>query len=168
MVFFRLYRCNDVNAMSKPEKDVFIKVSKNKTFKKHPKKLKVARGCGLAWLYLPVWGRQTPVRKHTKIRAAPFLTMAKGKLGPTKRFGARYGRTVKHKLAKIERALKQNHECPYCMKKKVKRMSVGIWHCSKCKALFTGKAYTPESKQTFGKKTEELAISFEEAEEAEA
>jgi large subunit ribosomal protein L37Ae len=63
-------------------------------------------------------------------------------LGPAKRFGTRYGRTLKHKLAKIEIEQKKDHKCPYCGKLKVSRVSYGIWNCSKCNAKFTARAYT--------------------------
>ncbi len=63
-------------------------------------------------------------------------------LGPVKRFGTRYGRTIKYKLAKIEREQKKQHQCPYCSKNKVKRVSYGIWTCEKCKNTFTARAYT--------------------------
>lgn len=62
-------------------------------------------------------------------------------LGPVKRFGVRYGRTVKHKLAKIEKEQKKNHLCPYCSREKVSRVSYGIWNCKKCDSTFTGRAY---------------------------
>ena len=64
------------------------------------------------------------------------------KLGSIKRFGARYGRTVKHNFAKIEQEQRKLHKCPYCNKIAVKRLAAGIWHCKKCGAKFTGKAYT--------------------------
>ncbi|MBU0979981.1 MAG: 50S ribosomal protein L37ae [Nanoarchaeota archaeon] len=63
-------------------------------------------------------------------------------LGSAKRFGARYGRRVKHRLAEIEREQRKKHLCPYCRAPKVKRLAVGIWQCGKCKAKFTGKAYS--------------------------
>ncbi|MBS3125180.1 hypothetical protein J4211_02925 [Candidatus Woesearchaeota archaeon] len=63
-------------------------------------------------------------------------------LGPVKRFGTRYGRTTKHKLAKIEIEMKKDHKCPYCAKPKVHRVSYGIWKCDKCKNIFTARAYT--------------------------
>jgi large subunit ribosomal protein L37Ae len=63
-------------------------------------------------------------------------------LGSVKRFGPRYGRTVKHKLAKIEAVQKGKHKCPYCHAMKAKRLSTGIWHCIKCGAKFTGRAYS--------------------------
>ncbi len=69
------------------------------------------------------------------------MTKIKG-LGSIKRFGPRYGRTVKLKLAKIEKEQRKKHKCPYCSSLQVKRISVGIWFCRKCRAKFTGKAYT--------------------------
>jgi len=69
--------------------------------------------------------------------------MAAGKkLGSVKRFGPRYGRRVKHRLAEIESVLKGKHNCPYCKAPKVKRVAAGIWECKKCGAKFTGKAYS--------------------------
>ena len=64
------------------------------------------------------------------------------KLGSAKRFGPRYGRKPKHTFAKIEKEQRKLHKCPYCNAIKVKRAAVGIWHCRKCNAEFTGKAYT--------------------------
>ena len=64
------------------------------------------------------------------------------KLGSIKRFGSRYGRSVKHKLAKIEAIQKGKHQCPYCHRLKAKQLSVGIWNWKKCGAKFTGKAYS--------------------------
>lgn len=63
-------------------------------------------------------------------------------LGPVKRFGVRYGRTVKFKRAVIEKMQKASTKCPYCHKDKVEKISKGIWHCLKCKNKFTGQAYT--------------------------
>ncbi|MBD3202757.1 50S ribosomal protein L37ae [Candidatus Woesearchaeota archaeon] len=62
--------------------------------------------------------------------------------GSVKRFKARYGRTPKIRFGKIEKSQRKLHKCPYCHKKKVKRISVGIWKCKKCDNKFTGKAYT--------------------------
>lgn len=64
------------------------------------------------------------------------------KLGSAKRFGPRYGSKPKHLFAKIEKEQRRLHKCPYCNALKVKRVAVGIWHCRKCNAKFTGKAYT--------------------------
>jgi len=59
-----------------------------------------------------------------------------------KRFGARYGRSLKHKFGKIEALQKEKHKCPYCNAPKAKRIAAGIWYCKKCGAKFTGKAYS--------------------------
>ena len=64
------------------------------------------------------------------------------KLGSAKRFGARYGRKPKYEFAKIEKEQRKRHKCPYCNNVAVKRIAMGIWHCRKCDAKFTGKAYT--------------------------
>ncbi len=63
-------------------------------------------------------------------------------LASGKRFGARYGRSTRHKFSKIEAEQKKAHKCPYCHEPKVKRLAAGIWTCRKCKAKFTGRAYT--------------------------
>lgn len=68
------------------------------------------------------------------------MAIEKG-LGPAKRFGPRYGRTVKFKLAKIEKQQKKPQICPYCDKPKAKRIAAGIYECNKCNAKFTGRAY---------------------------
>lgn len=83
-----------------------------------------------------------------KVRVAPFsytrgFNMAVEKrYGSIKRFGARYGRTLKERLAKVESVQRGKHKCPYCNSLKAKRLSTGIWHCRKCNAKFTGKAYS--------------------------
>ena len=64
-------------------------------------------------------------------------------MNSTKRFGPRYGSTVKKRVEKIESRQKQKHKCPFCGRFSVKRVSVGIFLCSKCKKKFTGQAYWP-------------------------
>ena len=88
--------------------------------------------------------------------------MKKG-LGPLKRFGARYGRTVKHKRAKVEREQKAAHKCPYCAKPKVSRVSYGIWECSKCKNKFTARAYTVGKPISFIEEEIQFSAEFPEA-----
>lgn len=72
----------------------------------------------------------------------------KAGLGSVKRFGPRYGRTVKTKVAKIEQMQRAKHKCTYCSNVKVKRVSAGIWQCGKCEAKFTGRAYEPTASKT--------------------
>ena len=73
------------------------------------------------------------------------MVKAKGS-GSTKRFGTRYGRSLKKKFEEIETESRKLHKCPYCQKIKVKRITAGIWKCRKCNAKFTGKAYTISKK----------------------
>jgi len=67
--------------------------------------------------------------------------MATKKVGSAGRFGARYGKKIRKKIADIEAKQKAWHKCPYCSKFKVKRVSSGIWKCKSCSSKFTGKAY---------------------------
>jgi len=67
--------------------------------------------------------------------------MAQAKKTSTKRFGARYGRRLKDKLAPIEEASRKTYKCPYCSKTTVNRIASGIWECSKCDAKFASRAY---------------------------
>ena len=92
------------------------------------------------------------------------------KLGSVKRFGARYGRKPKLKFSKIEAEQRKLHKCPYCSKIAVKRVAMGIWHCRKCNAKFTGKAYSV-TKKIITKEAVEIIEEpevKEEIEEAEA
>jgi large subunit ribosomal protein L37Ae len=63
-------------------------------------------------------------------------------LASYKRFGTKYGRTVKERFAKAEASYKGRRTCPYCHYKKVKRIAPGIWQCQKCKVKFTAGAYS--------------------------
>jgi large subunit ribosomal protein L37Ae len=67
-------------------------------------------------------------------------------VGPTGRFAARYGATVRKRRAEIEIELKKPQNCPSCGYKTVKRVSVGIWRCRKCGYTFAGGAYSPVTK----------------------
>jgi len=72
------------------------------------------------------------------------------KIGLIKRFGARYGTKVKNRFGEVEKEQRKKHKCPYCSALKVKRVAIGIWFCKKCKAKFSGKAYSL-SKSSFKK-----------------
>ena len=65
------------------------------------------------------------------------------KVGSTGRFGARYGKKVRAKVANVEKHQKAKHKCPYCQRLTIKRVAVGIYSCTKCIKKFTGNAYTP-------------------------
>ena len=87
-----------------------------------------------------------------------FQKMAKSKVyGSIKRFGARYGRTTKHKRAAIEKDQKAPQVCPYCNKPRAKRQAMGIYECGKCGSKFTGGAYTVKTRMKLTTATEEQA-----------
>ncbi len=68
------------------------------------------------------------------------------KVKTTGRFEARYGATIRKKVAEIEVMMRGPHRCPYCYSVgKVKRKAVGIWYCRKCGTIFTGGAYVPKT-----------------------
>ena len=93
---------------------------------------------------------------------------AEKKFGSVKRYGPRYGRRLKNKLADIEKKSKKLGKCPYCRKIGAKRLSAGIWQCRKCNSKFTGHAYYLEEKikATVAKK-EEKEVVFKRKETAE-
>jgi large subunit ribosomal protein L37Ae len=68
------------------------------------------------------------------------------KFGSIKRYGARYGRRLKDKIADIEKKSKKLGKCPFCKKLRAKRIAAGIWKCRKCGSKFTGNAYYLEEK----------------------
>jgi large subunit ribosomal protein L37Ae len=83
--------------------------------------------------------------------------------GSAKRFGVRYGARNREKVAAIEVLYQGRQKCPFCNYVKVKRLSKGIWACEKCKAKFTGKAYTFDA----AKKRTDVMAKDEEVEEPE-
>ena len=57
------------------------------------------------------------------------------------RFGAKYGRSVRAKLINVEAKQKTKQKCPLCGKLGVKRLSKGIWKCSRCNKKFASNTY---------------------------
>ena len=69
----------------------------------------------------------------------------RGETGSAGRFGARYGRVARRRVAEIEGEMREDHECPECGNDRVDRDGTGIWECGYCGYRFTGGAYTPET-----------------------
>ncbi|MEF8774410.1 MAG: 50S ribosomal protein L37ae [Halobacteriales archaeon] len=67
----------------------------------------------------------------------------KGRTGSAGRFGARYGRVARKRVADIEEEMRGDHECPDCGSERVSRTGTGIWECSRCGHKFAGGAYSP-------------------------
>ena len=65
-----------------------------------------------------------------------------GKVGS---FGVRYGNRVKKVINQIEGLQKISMECPHCERKRLIRLSSGIWKCDKCGVKFSGAAYLPKA-----------------------
>ncbi len=82
--------------------------------------------------------------------------MVKKSSNSTKRYGARYGKTVKDKVAAIEKQQRTLYTCPYCSREQVKRVASGIWECKKCSAKFANKAYTVGKQTKIQTKVTEL------------
>jgi large subunit ribosomal protein L37Ae len=60
------------------------------------------------------------------------------------RFGPRYGKYVRERIADIESRQRKKQVCPFCKKAALKRLSKGIWTCKKCKKKFASHAYYME------------------------
>ena len=58
------------------------------------------------------------------------------------RFGARYGRVGRKRVADIEEEMNADHRCPECDEDRVSRTDTGVWECSRCGYRFAGGAYT--------------------------
>lgn len=71
--------------------------------------------------------------------------MSTKKLKSVARFKARYGSGVKSRVLDIEQRQKKPFNCPGCGFPKVKRNARGIFECRKCKAVFAGGAFIPET-----------------------
>ncbi|MDD1712295.1 MAG: 50S ribosomal protein L37ae [Methanoregulaceae archaeon] len=71
---------------------------------------------------------------------------AKGRVtGSAGRFGCRYGRFVRKRVAEMEAISRAAHRCPRCDMVSVRRMGTGIWGCRKCGFKFAGGAYQPQT-----------------------
>lgn len=71
----------------------------------------------------------------------------KKKIGSAGRFGPRYGTKIRKRVQAIEKEQKKSHKCPDCAAIKVKRVSSGIWKCTRCNVKFAAKAYTPKTRK---------------------
>ena len=149
---------------------------KSKTFKNHTQFLIYTadrRGCRVVWFILSGLGPDDPGSNHGpqggygESPGSPIYLkkMARTKeVSTVKGLGPRYGRRIRHKLAKIHSEYKQNHKCPFCSREKVKRIAVGIWQCGKCNKKYTGRAYVPGKKITMKERVEKVEQEEQEKE----
>lgn len=73
------------------------------------------------------------------------MSNGKSNTGSAGRFGARYGRVARKRVADIEAEMREDHVCPECGAERVSRTGTGIWKCSRCGYQFAGGAYKPET-----------------------
>ena len=73
-----------------------------------------------------------------------------------KRFGPRYGRTLKNKFGKLEASHRKKYKCPSCSKESMKRLAAGIWQCIKCGTKLAGRAYNVPKKKTIKELVQEV------------
>ena len=94
--------------------------------------------------------------------------MAKKIQGNVGKYGARYGKSTRDKVAKSENLVRSSKKSPFCNKNTVKRVSSGLWFCKKTGIKFTGKAYTFDSKSfsSAGVKSQEVYIDMSPNEES--
>jgi len=69
--------------------------------------------------------------------------MATRKVGSAGRFGSRYGKKIRVRVAQIEKNSRGKHICPRCRALKLRREAAGIWVCSKCGMKMAGGSYVP-------------------------
>jgi large subunit ribosomal protein L37Ae len=66
------------------------------------------------------------------------------KVGLAGRFGPRYGSRVRHNWREVMERVKGEQKCPRCeTKSRNMREFIGVWHCKKCGARWTGGAWDP-------------------------
>jgi large subunit ribosomal protein L37Ae len=68
------------------------------------------------------------------------------KTGPVARFRTRGGASLRKARAEVEKQAKAKYECPQCLHKTLRKLSVGIWQCTKCGYTFAGGAWIPATK----------------------
>lgn len=69
----------------------------------------------------------------------------KGRVGSAGRFGARYGRVARKRVAEIEGEMRDDHTCPECGEDRITRTDTAIWRCESCDYTFAGGTYRPET-----------------------
>lgn len=74
-----------------------------------------------------------------------MASQGKDGVGTAGRYGPRYGRVARKRVADIEATARDDHVCPECGEKRVTRTDTGIWACEGCGYRFAGGTYRPET-----------------------
>jgi large subunit ribosomal protein L37Ae len=88
------------------------------------------------------------------------------KVGPAGRFGARYGVTVRKRIADVEIECKGRHECPVCHGVTMGRTATGIWVCRRCGTRMASSSYKPTPPAAVRRELAEVLAKAEGREEA--
>lgn len=75
--------------------------------------------------------------------------MPKKKRGSAGRFGPRYGVRVRRRTTEIDATKSKRYVCPECNHESLRRVSTGIWRCTRCNNTFAGGAYRPSLSGSF-------------------
>ncbi|KAL1778479.1 60S ribosomal protein L37a, partial [Sigmodon hispidus] len=62
------------------------------------------------------------------------------KFGIVVKYGTRYGVSLEKMVKKIEISQHVKYTCSFCGKTKMKRRTLGIWHCASCLKTVAGGA----------------------------
>eukprot|EP01015_Nassula_variabilis_P006056 TRINITY_DN145_c0_g1_i5.p1 TRINITY_DN145_c0_g1~~TRINITY_DN145_c0_g1_i5.p1 ORF type:complete len:169 (+),score=65.94 TRINITY_DN145_c0_g1_i5:92-598(+) len=73
-----------------------------------------------------------------------LIVMAKRtkKVGITRKYGTRYGASLRKIIKKFEIQQHARYLCPFCGKQSVRRVSIGIWQCRGCYKTVAGGAWS--------------------------
>jgi len=88
------------------------------------------------------------------------------KVGPAGRFGARYGVTVRKRIADVEVECRGRHECPVCHGVTMGRTASGIWVCRRCGTRMASSSYKPTPPAAVRRELAEVLAKAEGREEA--
>ena len=71
------------------------------------------------------------------------MTSKLKKAKSTGRFGARYGKRIRDSMVAVESKQRVKQKCPFCKKPGAKRLSKGVWQCTrkKCNKKFASGTY---------------------------
>ena len=90
------------------------------------------------------------------------MTKRTKKVGPSGRFGARYGVRIRKRIADVEIASKGRHECPKCKIVAMQRTANGIYSCRHCGARMASSSYMPTPPAAIKRELAEVLAKAEE------
>jgi large subunit ribosomal protein L37Ae len=80
------------------------------------------------------------------------------KVGITRKYGTRYGASLRKIIKKFEVQQHAVYLCPFCGKQSVRRLAVGIWACKSCHKQIAGGAWELATAQALAAKSTMLRL----------